>query len=418
MSGPSSTDINYDAQPHERIYKNVNGGHAQNLYDHADAWRDLGVKIGSVRQFVDSALAGVRRSQTGAAADAAAGGVSVFGPWLDQASDAARDVAAKTSDQGDFYKDAENKVGPPVAVPNETGPEGWPVIDAMTTSDAEIKEREASEAQKRAREAMKTYQATSNGNLAVLPAFIPAPSPTAELNGIDGTKVGHGTDSSTIRGYQPPTGADPGEGLSSIGADGRPGGGPGVNHPPAGPGGTESQGVAPAPTNPVITPPTTPPPNPSPLAPPPGGGGTLPGVTTWPNRPGVPGSSVSPPPGGAGHTGGSGRGASGLAGGGVGPDPHSRAGSSVSRLGPGGSSGIGAFDEHAPQQRGGAAGARGAAGMPGMPVGPMGGARGGRGQEDEVHKRPSWLIETRDIFGDIQKVVPPVIGEEPPDYYK
>jgi len=57
----------------------------------------------------------------------------------------------------------------------------------------------------------------------------------------------------------------------------------------------------------------------------------------------------------------------------------------------------------------GAAGARGGAGGSGMP---MGGGRGGRGQDDQEHKRPSWLVETDEgIFGTDEKTVPPVIGE-------
>ena len=57
----------------------------------------------------------------------------------------------------------------------------------------------------------------------------------------------------------------------------------------------------------------------------------------------------------------------------------------------------------------GATGTRGAAGGSGMP---MGGGRGGRGQDDQEHKRPSWLVETDEgIFGTDEKTVPPVIGE-------
>ncbi|MGW0522699.1 hypothetical protein ACWDY5_35535, partial [Crossiella sp. NPDC003009] len=34
-----------------------------------------------------------------------------------------------------------------------------------------------------------------------------------------------------------------------------------------------------------------------------------------------------------------------------------------------------------------------------------------RGEEDKEHRRPEYLIETEDIFGDIRTVAPPVIGE-------
>ena len=41
----------------------------------------------------------------------------------------------------------------------------------------------------------------------------------------------------------------------------------------------------------------------------------------------------------------------------------------------------------------------------------------GRGKEDTEHRRPSYLIETEDIWGDGRRVAPPVIGEDPPKYH-
>jgi hypothetical protein len=38
-----------------------------------------------------------------------------------------------------------------------------------------------------------------------------------------------------------------------------------------------------------------------------------------------------------------------------------------------------------------------------------------RGKEDTEHRRPSYLIETEDIWGDGRRVVPPVIGADPPE---
>jgi hypothetical protein len=40
-----------------------------------------------------------------------------------------------------------------------------------------------------------------------------------------------------------------------------------------------------------------------------------------------------------------------------------------------------------------------------------------RGGEDSEHQRPSYLIETEDIWGDGRRVAPPVIGEDPPEYH-
>lgn len=57
-------------------------------------------------------------------------------------------------------------------------------------------------------------------------------------------------------------------------------------------------------------------------------------------------------------------------------------------------------------------GARGGA----SPMGGMGAGagRGGQGEEDKEHRRPTYLVETDDVFGDERLVAPPVIGANPP----
>lgn len=57
-------------------------------------------------------------------------------------------------------------------------------------------------------------------------------------------------------------------------------------------------------------------------------------------------------------------------------------------------------------------GAKSGAEFPALPE-----ARGEEDDEDSEHQRPSYLIETEDIWGDNRWVPPPVIGEDPPDYY-
>ncbi|MGH3367103.1 MAG: hypothetical protein ACRDOY_07865, partial [Nocardioidaceae bacterium] len=69
---------------------------------------------------------------------------------------------------------------------------------------------------------------------------------------------------------------------------------------------------------------------------------------------------------------------------------------------------------------GSGSGAGGAAGRGGVSGVPLAGAGAGRGQggEDDEHRRPSYLIDTDDIFGDGRRVAPPVIGEDPPEHYR
>jgi hypothetical protein len=99
------------------------------------------------------------------------------------------------------------------------------------------------------------------------------------------------------------------------------------------------------------------------------------------------------------------RGSSGLGTSSLGPNPASNS------LGRGGVGSVGA----AGASRGTAGMASHAAGA-GSGFAPMAGT--GRGQgEDTEHRRPSYLIETEDIWGDGRRVAPPVIGEDPPEYH-
>jgi hypothetical protein len=157
----------------------------------------------------------------------------------------------------------------------------------------------------------------------------------------------------------------------------------------------------------------------------------------------TPGQSVSYPPGipgGGGPAGGSGGEpgrpsilpATAAVIGGAGPGERGsravgrRVGSAGGEFGPRGSGGLGVSN---PLGRGGvgstgAAGAGwGAAGLAdhvagaGSSFAPLAGAGRGRDKEDTEHRRPSYLIETEDIWGDGRRVAPPVIGEDPPEYH-
>ncbi|MGO1054577.1 hypothetical protein [Crossiella sp. CA198] len=151
-----------------------------------------------------------------------------------------------------------------------------------------------------------------------------------------------------------------------------------------------------------------------------GGGGTggdpvgVPGgqVTGPPNRDGTGLAGWAEPPPGTAAGGGSGAhglGAGGSAGASVGGSGGFGGATGFGPgvgFGPGGSAGVGRASS------GGASPASGAArpGAPGLSGVPVGGA-GARGDEDAEHERPSYLLETEDVFGDTRYAAPPVIGE-------
>ncbi len=155
--------------------------------------------------------------------------------------------------------------------------------------------------------------------------------------------------------------------------------------------------------------------------------------------PGIPGPSV--PAGGGGGGGGTGvpgllpatAGIGGVGAGGRGSSVGGgRGGGAVGGFGPRGSGVSNALGRSGFGSTGGAESATGAgrsvAGMagrgPGVSPGaggafpPMVGGGRGQGEEDTEHRRPSYLVETEDIWGDGRYVAPPVIGEDPPEYYR
>jgi hypothetical protein len=245
----------------------------------------------------------------------------------------------------------------------------------------------------------------------------------------------------------------PGSGTSTpdggAGSGGGPGGSLGGGHPPIVP---KSGSDAPGGNNPVHRSPVHPGPGPGdpthpgpgpvpPLAP--GPAPSDPAPPSDPDQPpvGVPPADTPPtvktpipgthgpgiPAGQGGGNGGAGvpclPPAAGI--GALGAGGH---GSSVSRsgggFGPRGSSpmtalerGIGSTGESESVTGAG----RGAASVAGRGLGaggavpPMVGGGQSRGKEDSEHRRPSYLIETEDIWGDGRRVVPPVIGADPPE---
>jgi len=212
-----------------------------------------------------------------------------------------------------------------------------------------------------------------------------------------GPSGGVGTLPPPLPGYPGyPGGPGPGGGPVRPGLPGQPGGGPGGRPGPgAGPGG-------PRPGLPGL----------------PGAGGNNPGL---PGRgpgfgPGAFGQGFGPGggPGGFGAGGPGGPGGFGGAGGagtpgGPGGFGAGGAGGPGGTGGPGGLAGLGAAGVDADGRPLAGRGAAGGAGGGGF--GPMAG--GARGEDDTEHRRPDYLVETEDIWGDGTKVAPPVIGERP-----
>ncbi|MBP2474234.1 hypothetical protein JOF53_003106 [Crossiella equi] len=364
-------------------------------------WQELGTKYLDVGTKVENALKAGKVAWEGRAADQAQTVASPLAAWAHAAYDVCNKMANEVASQSGAWRETRD------SVENPPNPGEKPLLNDWALWDTDYDEEKAKQdaANNKNNGIIKTYADQTDSNLRAMPEFIPPP-PIQMDNGNDN-----------------PGAVDPGG--RGTGNPGSVGGNTGSGHGSqfggiSGPGGSQGRPVPQLPppnigvpvdqVNPnLVTPPVQPPPNigvPTPGPPP------NPGL---PGNPGFPGGM--PPLGmpGGGGPGGGGGGRMGGGGGGFGPrGGFGPGGAGGSGFGPSGSAGVGA-DGHGPGGRPGAAGAAGRPGAGGPMGGGAGGARGG-GDEDKEHKRPSYLVESDDIWGDNTLVAPPVIGETPPGY--
>jgi len=396
---------NYPGMSHDQlktlVTQNVDPGAA---YKAGDEWQGLAGQMRDAAITLDAAINGSQSHWEGAAADVARSHLSKVRDWSADTAEFFNATGTAMHDQVDAAAKAKADMPNPI----EYNP-GKMLAQAATNPISLIAlpaemylTHEASNAAKD--QAVKVVQARDTSMQSAsssIPAFTPPPD------------LGGGSTASTQLASAGPVGS--GGGVSAY--HGTSGGGSygGSGYTPSTSGGYTPAGSVTGGSGY----------NPNQVG---GSGGSptrLAGYDPGPGGPGFngPNYSNSPGPGGPNSAYGPGGGpAIGLAGGGGG----GAGGGSSYRGGPGGSSsastkpgmgsstGSGAAGEGGSGARGGM-GASGSAGNSGMGAG--GAGRGGKKEEDKEHKRPTFLVETDDVFGDGQMVAPTVIGENPSGGY-
>ena len=433
-----ASGINWRNVPHEEIVRQINGGAGvAGVSDLPGGYRQIAEALRQADLDLRAALAAAGASWEGVASDQMHTASTPLAQWADEADQLASESSRRSSAYGDEY--ATTRTGMPAPVPIPSGGLFESVVSSIpgVTTDQERAEAAADAAHEEAAALMESYDNASYRTVqtqyfAAPPQVVLEVAPTT---GPGGSGIGGSTTS-----YSAPTGGGaytapagysfaPG-GSTSAGsvsggtpgsptapAGGAPGPGPSWQYPgTAGPGPTQpSGGGTPYPVG-------TPPPTTVPGQYPTGGGRgrPRPNEATAP-PPFVPGGPAAPgggrpgpgyPPGGygpggpGGYGGRGGFGALGPGGGpgGFGPGQAQGAGFNA------GLGGIGP-DEAAAGRA--AAGLRpGATAAGGGGLGPLGPA-GGRREDDAEHRRPDYLVETEDVWGDGTRVAPPVIGDRP-----
>jgi hypothetical protein len=175
------TNFNYDDTSHQIIYDQINGGSgSEPLQLSSQEWTKLGNEIGETgKSYVQNVLSTILATRQGAAADAAAAAISAMLPWMDEVTEIAHAAARRTQEQADYWVTAKNSVPPVPPAPKSVGffadPGEWAAekFDWFpgVTSDEEKAQQRQQDAAEQARQAMRVYQTSSNGNVDSAPAF-------------------------------------------------------------------------------------------------------------------------------------------------------------------------------------------------------------------------------------------------------
>ncbi|MGH3900300.1 MAG: PPE domain-containing protein [Pseudonocardiaceae bacterium] len=402
------TNFNYDDTDHQVIFDRINGGvGSDSLQEVSRAWQRLGDDVGVTgKSYVQSAIRGILASREGAAAEAATAATGAMLPWLDDVALIATAAAQRAQGQADYWVTARHNVPPvppaPVAAgffgdPSEWFAQKMDWFSGLTTEEEKAQQRQQ-DAAEQARQAMRVYQSSSNGNIDPAPTFTAPQALDASIGALPLTdaRVDGGAAPMPMSGSGSAVGHHPA--ASQLAAH------PMAAYQPVATAPQLAEGRQAGPSN---------------VAP---GSARLAGSPT-------PGQSVtpSPLPAGTGFSNGTaGRDSARLA-----PVRSAAAGISA-----GGGAGRGAFgprpsvgaaqfgprlDATAHSHAEGVSGARGAATAAGATRGagvagygePLVGGAGQRGEQDREH-RSKYLVhdDSNAIVGDLPPTAPPVIGDD------
>jgi len=366
-----------------------------------DAWEDVARRYDGVRETVRQALRDGQVAFEGDAGDAMQQRVEPLAAHADTAQQAALSTADTIGQQGSDFRDARNKVVPPVTVPDK------PFLNDLAPWETDYDEAKAGAraADEHNIQVLSGYGDATRGNVSSLPQFEQPPSVTLQLD-VPGSAAAQ------ISGSGAAIAGVGGAAGGSSGAVGVPGGGSATAVPP---GGGSAAGAVP----------------------PPGGGSGGGAASVQPGRPGTgaPGSAGLP------------RGAGSVvpapvpfSAGGFGGDsgrerwrqtqgPGLFGNSNAGRSGAGAGGG-GAAAGKTPDPGKGALGSRGPTTSPttgpsaGNAAAPASGARGAPGagmitapgtarREEDTEHETKYIEKTDELWGDGRAVAPPVIGVDP-----
>ncbi|GAA2809726.1 hypothetical protein [Crossiella cryophila] len=342
-------------------------------------WAKAAGDYRAIRDRIEKVITASHGVWQGAAAEAARRQLSPLAGYAEAAGAMADRTAEAVAQQSTDWYGCKNQLKPVPADPPQNNLLNK-VNPFSTDLDREIERFRADTGDNQ--RVLAGYGVRKEDNVTRLPSWTAPQAAGGEVSvvepggggGVDGRDRGRGTERGT-------GGGQPGGGLGGPGT-GAGGGGTGGGGAGGGTGGGDPGGQ---------------------VAGPPNRDGT--GLAGWAELP--PGTATGGHGLGAGGpAGGSVGGSGGGLGGAIGFGPGGGGLGPGAGFGPGGSAGVGRASGGGAGPVGGLA-RPGAPGLSGLPVG----GAGARREDDEEHERPSYLLETEDVFGDSRYAAPPVIGE-------
>jgi hypothetical protein len=429
---PPIPQTNVKAYNHHQLKDAVDAAQPTDVSSVASGWAALGEQMTTFATSLAATANNTNAKWRGSAGEQARTSLLALASWSDSTGQGLQTMGISVDSQSAAASTVQSSMPEKVPVYDpavyyqrllNASPAEWPSI----ARDAREHYDQYQAAEEAAHTAAAAYSTALSDSAATMPAF--SPPPTIGSNG--------GIDEGGIK--PPPGGVNPPGGSSYPGGVGPTGGGtslPPATNPGPWTGSQSTSGATFTPAGGDRTPPAGT--GPRPLVPGYPGGPGLPPGSPGPGAPGFPGFPGGVPSGpgssstrhgtglrpgfgpgtgvGRGFGAGTGAGTGAGAGAGAGSGRFGGPGEPGRAFGPG--SGAGALAGEGPLGRPGAgtgaAGARGGAGAGGFPIG----AGHGQGEEDKEHQRPSYLVETDDVWGDTTLVAPPVIGEAPPEHYR
>jgi hypothetical protein len=168
----------WQGYPHAELYAQIHDGPGPDSSTASvHRWSELTRALGEIDDGLAAAVTAAASGWQGAAAESARSGLRPLGDWAALAREASEVMRERAEQQAEFISRARAEMPPPVQVTSE---DPGAAVSALThlfggQTDYELQEAAQHAAEQRAFDVMRTYEASTQGNLTSLASFSAPP---------------------------------------------------------------------------------------------------------------------------------------------------------------------------------------------------------------------------------------------------